>query len=195
MDAIRGCIRQLRHPLSDKGSIRIAFLTLGHGVENTEIRSGIGATSRTPLPTAVVGGQIAIHQRPHKVAFTPLPRDHQILGQKHGHNHPEPVVHPPRGIQASHGRIDDRISGLTGAPRVKLPISSLPLDLIVLWAKGPRCDARMIGQNLNVELSPNELTEPRVAGFQTSRRRGPRPGCLQSIQNHPDSHRPKTQMR
>jgi hypothetical protein len=42
--------------------------------------------------------------------------DVEILGEEARHYHPQPVVHPAGGVEATHGRIDHGVAGTPLAP-------------------------------------------------------------------------------
>ena len=50
-------------------ALRIKTLTLGNGIEYAKIRGRVRARGRAPLPAAVIGGEIAVHQLVHEVCF------------------------------------------------------------------------------------------------------------------------------
>jgi len=77
---------QLRQPATDVGALGIEASRLGVGVEDAQ-RFGVHAAAGTPLPAAVVGGQIAVHQALHEGPLAPAPVDDQILDQKGGDDH------------------------------------------------------------------------------------------------------------
>src|SRR5271170_3789511 len=60
----------------------IELLGLPCRVEHPEIRCGIGAASRGPLPAVLVAGHIAIDQLIEEPPGTPLPGQVQVLDQK-----------------------------------------------------------------------------------------------------------------
>ena len=108
-----GNIGQFSYPGTNKLSLWIKTLPLSGGVEDPKIGGRIGPCARCPLPAAIVGRQITVNQLAHEIILPEPPVDMEILGQKTRHYHPQPVVHPAGGVEATHGRIDD---GKAGAP-------------------------------------------------------------------------------
>lgn len=107
---------QFRHPLTNELAIGIELLRLADRVENAEVRRRIGAGGGAPLPAAVVRRQVAIDQVAHEEALALAPVDQQVLGQEHGDDHAQAVVHPAGFQQLAHGRIDDRQAGAALLP-------------------------------------------------------------------------------
>ena len=108
MNIARRQVGQFRQPLANKAAIRVAFLGLADRVEYAEVGRGIGAGRGAPLPASVVGSQITVNQVLHEPALAFAPVDQQVLGQEHGADHAQPVVHPAGGKQLTHGGIDQR---------------------------------------------------------------------------------------
>src|SRR3984957_13938127 len=80
-----GCERQageVGHPAGYIVAAGIELLALKYGVEHTEIRGGVGAAARDPLPACVAAGGIGVDQRVPETALTQPPLEHQFLGQE-----------------------------------------------------------------------------------------------------------------
>ncbi|MNV50987.1 hypothetical protein D3C71_1430180 [compost metagenome] len=75
MNSIVRYIRQFRQPFTDKSALRIKTFALSGRVKDAEIRRGVGTGGGRPLPTAVVGRQIAVQQLRHEIALTFAPVD------------------------------------------------------------------------------------------------------------------------
>ena len=151
--------------LGDKLALRIKPLRLAGRVEDPEVRLGIGARPRRPLPSSVVGGKIPIKKLLHEVALTPLPRDQEVLGQKGGDDHPQPVVHPPGLVELPHGCIHDRKSGLPLAPRLKEVLPVFPLHRVVFPAERAPGHVGEFPEDLLVEIPPEQLGDKDIDLF------------------------------
>ena len=57
----------------------------------------VGTGTGAPLPTAVVRGDLAIDEVLHEELLSEAPVDVQVLGQEHGGNHPEAIMHETGG--------------------------------------------------------------------------------------------------
>ena len=98
-----------------------------------------------------------------KVAFAPAPVHTQVFHQKAGHHHAQSVVHVARLVDLCHGRIHQRIAGLAVAPCGKPGLRQRPLhpgDGVVLGLERPVHHVRVVGQNLVVEIAPDQLAQP-----------------------------------
>src|SRR5688572_16835266 len=89
-------VSQLWQPMADIIALPVEFLTLQHGIENSEVRGRIRAASSNPLPAGAIVGQVRIHQCVPKPMGTRLPMDSKMFGEEGGHDHSHPVVHPAR---------------------------------------------------------------------------------------------------
>ncbi len=151
------------HPTLDIQTFAVEFLHLAFGVEHPEIGGSIATTARCPLPPTDVGSQFVIQELLREIALTPAPIDQQVFAQKAGHHHAHPVVHESSGIEFTHSRIDQRVSGASCAPCFKSFFVMPPGDAVVF---GPECIAGTVGEvveNGLVEFPPNELRQPFVA--------------------------------
>jgi len=63
---------QLRHPTADVLAFGVELGGLSSGIEDAQ-RLGIHAAAGTPLPTPVIGSQIAIHLQLHEGTLAPAP--------------------------------------------------------------------------------------------------------------------------
>ena len=132
---------------------------LGGGVEDAQ-GLGVHAAAGAPLPAAIVGGQVAIHQVLHEEALAQAPVADQVLHQVGGHDHARSVVHPAALHQLPHRRIHDRHAG-----EARLP-DSQPLRVVLPGEMAPLGPVGTIGQlgemeqGLLVELAPAELLLP-----------------------------------
>ena len=90
------------------------------GVKYPEIRLGITAGRCCPLPVAVIEAGIIISQMLGKITFAPTPVDMQVLDQKGGNYHSQSIVHKAGGVQFTYTGIDDRKTGFTLAPGLKI---------------------------------------------------------------------------
>ena len=61
-------------------AMRVKFLSLRSGVEDTEKRCGVSATSGYPLPTRGIVGQIRIHKIIKEPRRSGLPWDQKVFG-------------------------------------------------------------------------------------------------------------------
>ncbi len=71
-----------------------------------------------PIATAVVAGQIAVEEVLHEELLTDTPVDTKVLGENDAAIIRATVVHPPGCGELVHRRVDDRVAGSTGSPRV-----------------------------------------------------------------------------
>ena len=145
--------------MADVFGLGVEFFGLGAGVEDAQ-RFGIHATAGTPLPAAIVGRQIAIHQALHEGPLPPAPVADQILHQEGGHDHAAAVVHPAAGIQLSHGCIHDREAGEAVAPGLKPFGVVFPGKLPPERPVGAVGQFREMEQGLLIKLPPGQFLLP-----------------------------------
>jgi hypothetical protein len=112
------------------------------------------------LPAAVVGGEVEVVQLRGEIGFAQAPVHQQVLHQERGGDHPQAVVHVAREVELAHARIDERVAGAPLAPGRKQPFVVGPGDALELRAEGAGGDARVMPEDLEVEIAPGELGEP-----------------------------------
>ena len=93
VDQGRWQLRKFSHPSAHIDAIGIELLALQHRIEYPEIRRGVGATARDPLPVGGIAAGIGINQRVPEPALALAPVDQEMLDQEGGDHHPHPVVH------------------------------------------------------------------------------------------------------
>ena len=157
-------VGQLGQPGADVGGVGVEFGGLGGRVEDPQ-GLGIHATAGAPLPAAVVGGQIPIHQVFHEGCFTQLPVADQVFHQVGGHDHAAAVVHPAAGRELAHGGIDDRHAGEAIAPGGEALWVIFPGKVAPLGPVGPFGQLGEMEQGLLVELAPGQFLFPHGDGF------------------------------
>ena len=88
-------VAQLGAPAAHVRAVGVVAPLLGHRVvEAAEVRRGIDADRRDPLPVAVVLRLVAAQQVAHEVRLAEPPVEVQVLGQERGDDQPRAVVHP-----------------------------------------------------------------------------------------------------
>ena len=87
-------------------AIWIEALLLAPRIENPEVRLGVAAGGRCPLPIPVVYTRIVINQFLGEVPFAPAPIDMQILSKERSSNHAKPIMHETSLVELSHPGID-----------------------------------------------------------------------------------------
>ena len=55
-------VTQFGHKVFDVVAARVKLFTLSHRVKDPKVRCGIHATTRRPLPAAVIAGKITVNQ-------------------------------------------------------------------------------------------------------------------------------------
>ena len=163
VDSLRWQARQLRQVAADELALRVKALALRYRVEDAEPGLGVAAGGRRPLPAAVVGGQVEVDQVAGEVGLTPAPVQAQVLDQKACHHHPQTVVHVAGLVDLLHRRIDQRVAGAAIAPGGKVGIGLRPLRPghgIEFGLEGMAHHARMVEQDLVVEVAPDQLGQP-----------------------------------
>ncbi|KAG0923394.1 hypothetical protein G6F31_019524 [Rhizopus arrhizus] len=103
MDGLIVQVRQFRQPFPQEDAARIEPAGLRQRIEYAEVGHRVGPRGGAPLPAAIVGGQVAVHQLRHEPGFAQAPIDQQVFGQEHGGHHAQPVVHPAQRQQLPHG--------------------------------------------------------------------------------------------
>ena len=111
--------RQLRQVAFDEFTLRIKFFTLGDGVEDAKPGLRVAPAGAHPLPPAVVAGQLKVVELLGKVALTPAPVHTQIFHQKTARYHAQTVVHVTALLKLQHGRVHQRVTGLSVFPSLK----------------------------------------------------------------------------
>ena len=152
---------QLRQPGADVGAIGIELAGLGGRVEDAQ-RFGVHAAAGAPLPAAVVGGQVAIHQARHEGRFAPAPVADQVLHQEGGHDHAAAVVHPAALVELAHGGVDDRHAREPLAPGFKPAAVVVPGEGAPLGPVGPFGQLGKVKKCLLVKLAPGQFLLPHL---------------------------------
>ena len=163
VEGLVGQLGQLRQVAADKTSVGVELLALADGVEDTEIGLRITAAGAGPLPATVVGRQVEVVQLLGKIVFAPAPVQPQIFTQETRHHHPQAVVHVPRLVDLRHGRVHQRVAGAALAPGLEqgvCPGAALPLDGVIGRLETAVHHMRVVRQDLEVEVAPDELTQP-----------------------------------
>ena len=115
------------------------------------------------MPAAVVGRQVEVIELFGEIGLAPAPVQAQVLDQKAGRDHAQPVVHIAAGIELAHGGIDQRVAGAAFAPGGKEGVglgSRLPFDGVIRRLEAALHHIRLVGQDLEVEVAPDQLAEP-----------------------------------
>ena len=148
---------QVFNPIFDIGEVVVKFLDLLVGVENPEVRRGIGPAAGNPLPAGCVIGQICIHQRIPEPGLSQMPMQAQILHQKGADNHPHPVMHIASAVKLAHAGIDNRIAGLAAGPGLQGGAVLAPVKRIKARLQGARRQLRKLGQQMIGKFPPAQL--------------------------------------
>jgi len=113
-----GHAREFRHPPVDIAPPGIVFFVLHDRIEHAEIRHCFNPAAGHTLPVDGVAGDIGINQsflEPLCSHF--LPGHQEILDQKRGDEHPDPVVYLSRAFQLAHAGIDNGKTRFSPGPR------------------------------------------------------------------------------
>ena len=84
---------------------------------------GIVPATGGPLPAPHIAGLLKIQEMFGEPGFAPTPINQQVLGQKAGHHHANPVVHPTFLQQLAHPRIHKWISSFALFPSIEMLVS------------------------------------------------------------------------
>src|ERR1700741_2100192 len=109
-------IPQFRNPSFYVSPFWIVSRGLSPRILNPEIGSSVRTGPSAPLPAAVVRRDIAINQLLHEVFLSFPPIQMEIFREKHGYDHPNPIMHVAGGIQLPHPSIHDGKSGRSFTP-------------------------------------------------------------------------------
>ena len=96
----------------------IEALSLRDWIEHTKVRLRIATAAGGPLPAHVVLCEIAIREMTQEVRFAVLIVHEQVLREEARGDHARAVVNEALGEELACGRVDHRIAGRAGAPRV-----------------------------------------------------------------------------
>lgn len=160
MDVAVGHARELGDEAPHEGAAGIELLALDHGVEDPEVRRGVGARRCRPLPASIVRRGITVHEPSEEEGLTEAPVEKKIFRKKARDDHAQPVVHPARLRELTHPRVDEWIAGTSLAPGRKRFGIVVPDDGIVRGPMGAMQDARVLGEDRVVEVAPDELVDP-----------------------------------
>src|SRR5829696_1692806 len=155
--------RQLGDPAADVVAVGVELLRLGDGVEDPVEEGGIGAGPGDPLPAAVVGGEVPVHQVLEEEAGTLAPVDQQVLGQERGHHHAGPVVDPALAGELAHAGVDQWVAGATLPPGGQAVRVVLELEAGELAARVLPGALRLVVEDIAVEVSPEQLVDEGLA--------------------------------
>ncbi|KAF5293243.1 hypothetical protein FQR65_LT20133 [Abscondita terminalis] len=159
---------QLGHIALDEACVGVELPALRDRVEDAEPGLGVAARGGRPLPAAVVGGQVEVVELAREPGLAPAPVDPQVLDQEAGRHHAQAVVHIARGVELAHGGIDQRIAGAALAPGGEQRIglgAGIPLDGVVGGLEAGMHHVRMVGQDLQVEVAPDQFGQPGGRAF------------------------------
>ena len=130
---------KLGHPAAHILALWVELFALRRRVEHPEVRRGIGAAARRPLPAVLVVGHVAVDELLEKPPRAPLPRQVQILDQKRRDDHPHPVVHESRLGELAHSCVDDWEARPPGLPRLEQRSILVDLDRVEVAVPVPPC--------------------------------------------------------
>ena len=149
--------RQFRNPTTHVSAVSIEFLPLQDRVEDSEIRCGIRAASRHPLPTRYIVRKIRVNKGVPKPGLTMPPVNQQVFDEHRGGNHAYPIVHPTGLPQLTHPGIDDREPRLAGLPGPDQSRVILPGKACKLRAKGFFGQVGEVEQQVGAEFTPADF--------------------------------------
>ena len=93
------------HEVTDVLTFGVELLPLEGWIEDAEIRSGIGARTRGPLPATIVAGELEVDQFFGEVGLAPPPIDKEMLAEEACDDHADAIVHPISSVQLAHSSI------------------------------------------------------------------------------------------
>ena len=166
---------ELGDPAPDVVAVGIEAPTLEDRVEDPEVGLRVRARARGPLPAAVVGGDVAVHEVAHELGLAQAPVQQEVLGQERGRDHPRPVVHEPRRAQLAHRGVDDRVAGPALAPGLEGVRVVAPRQVGEGRLERLAEDARVVPQDVGIELPPGDLGHEDPAAVARRPPPGPRP--------------------
>ena len=123
-----GNLTQLWYPSLDVNAIFVELFGLGPGIENPKIGLSIGTSSRTPLPSSIVGCGVVVHEFGGKIPFSLPPVDMEVFHEKSRSDHSKSIMHVPSGIQLPHTRIHYGKSRLTSTPFLEIMLNGRGSD-------------------------------------------------------------------
>ena len=150
-------VRKLRDPLADVDSLGIKSLGLSPGILDAEVGCGIGPGAGAPLPAPVIGGDLAIEEMLGEELFTQAPIEVEILGEKHGYDHANPVVHESGVKEFANSGVDNRKAGMAGFPGYKLLSWFVPGKSPPIGVEFHLKHVGEVMEDLEVEFSPSQL--------------------------------------
>src|SRR5690606_15095013 len=95
-----------------------------------------------------------------KISLSPPPVDQQVLNQKTGNDHSDPVMHPSGLVQLPHSRIHNGKACFAPAPAFKLPFVVSPGDQIIFWLKTLVHHPWKVEQDHHKKLPPYQFIQP-----------------------------------
>ena len=119
MNGIIAKFAQLGNPLTHIQTLRIKTFALRNRIEYPKVGRCVGASASSPLPTVIIGSDVAVDKMTHKKLGTPLPWKMQVLHQETRNDHSYTVMHPPRCKHLLHASIDNWKTGFAFAPCLK----------------------------------------------------------------------------
>ncbi len=176
VDLCAGHAGELGNEAADVDAFGIELLRLEHRVEDPEVRRGVRAAARRPLPAAVVVREVGVGELVLEPALTLSPVDVQVFGQERGRDHPRPVVHPVRRRELAHRGVDQRKAGASALPGLETGRILHPCEAVELGTEALGRDARKMEEDVVVELAPGELEDEPADVLALARRRVP-PGA------------------
>ena len=157
LEAFAGDAAEFGDPLADVGAVGVIGFGLGPGVLDAEVGGGVGAGAGAPLPAAVVGGVLAIDKVLHEEAFAEAPVAVQILGEEHGDDHADAVVHETGVEEFANAGVDDGEAGAALGPGEEVVVGAGPGDAAPVGVEFFVKDFGMIDEDSEVELTPGEF--------------------------------------
>ena len=122
--------RQLRDPAPHVVAGRIELLALRLRIEDAEVRRGVRAAARHPLPVQRIVREVGIHERVPEPARALQPVNAQVLHQERRDDHAHAVVHPAGRPQLAHACIHDRNAGAAPLPGTQMRSVARPREAL-----------------------------------------------------------------
>ncbi len=160
---------QFRYPAFYVGSIGIIACGLGPWVLDAEIGGGIRAGACGPLPAAVVRRDFPIQEVLHEKRFAVAPIDVEVLGEEHGGDHADAVVHEAGGEQFADAGIDDGEAGEALFPCVPVSARFVPWESAPVGIEFLMKDIGKMVEDGEVEFPPSEFLDVGIAADFTCR--------------------------
>ncbi len=163
VDPLSRELGELRYPAAHVLAIGVELLALEHGIEDAEIRSGVGATTTGPLPAHGVRAEVGVYEGIPIPLGAFVPGLEEVLHEHGRGDHAHAVVLPAGLPELTHPGVDDRVAGAADLPSAQELLVRLPREFLEFLAERTIRGLGEVMDEVLREFAPADLRHVFVA--------------------------------